>query len=83
MASRFMPDLTLPHACERLIGYTFQDSMYLWEALQALGSTYCLTGTQPRLESGNERLAVIGYRVLELLLALNWYPTWQDKCRLT
>ncbi|KAL9008018.1 MAG: hypothetical protein Q9173_006818 [Seirophora scorigena] len=30
----------------------------------------------PRYLEGNKRLAIVGDRVLELLVAIKWYPTW-------
>lgn len=68
-------DLIKTHACERLIGYQFKEPLLLWEALQPAGP---LDGMpqMPRYEDGNKRLAIVGDRVLALLLALKWYPSW-------
>ncbi|KAL9596605.1 MAG: hypothetical protein Q9219_005688 [cf. Caloplaca sp. 3 TL-2023] len=72
------PDLTRTHACEQVIGYEFKGPLLLWEALQADGSPIAL-GCNPRFRSGNKRLAVVGDRVLDLLLSLKWYPTWEER----
>lgn len=78
MASSYPSNPEPTHACQQTIGYTFQDPTLLWEALQADGSIACL-GATGRFESGNKRLAIVGDRVLDLMLSLKWYPTWQDR----
>lgn len=75
---RINPDLIKTHACELLIGYQFREPLLLWEALQAIGSASGLP-QMPRYEEGNMRLAIVGDRVLDLLLALKWYPTWDRR----
>lgn len=82
MAQKPTPDLTKTHACEETINYTFNDPLLLWEALQADGAIRSAVllgelGATPRYShSGNKRLAIVGDGVLDLLLALKWYPTW-------
>lgn len=71
-------DLSQVHDCQEAIGYTFQDELLLWEALQASGSLIC-HGTIPRYRAGNTRLAIVGDKLLDLLLSLEWYPTWHDR----
>lgn len=71
-------NLDKTHACEAAIGYKFQDPWLLWEALQADGSPVAHLGI-PRYEAGNMRLAIVGDRILDLLLALHWYPTGQKR----
>lgn len=72
------PDLIKTHACELLIGYQFKEPLLLWEALQAMGNASTLP-QMPRYDDGNMRLAIVGDRVLHLLWALKWYPTWQSR----
>lgn len=72
------PELIKTHACERLIGYQFKEPLLLWEALQVMGTAYDMP-QMPRYDDGNMRLAIVGDRVLDLLLALKWYPTWQAR----
>ncbi|KAL8742475.1 MAG: hypothetical protein Q9184_008251 [Pyrenodesmia sp. 2 TL-2023] len=72
------PELIKTHACELLIGYQFKEPLLLWEALQAMGSAYDMP-QMPRYDDGNMRLAIVGDRVLDLLLALKWYPSWQPR----
>ncbi len=72
------PELIKTHACERLIGYQFKEPLLLWEALQAMGTAYDMP-QMPRYDDGNMRLAIVGDRVLDLLLALKWYPTWRAR----
>ncbi|KAL9580774.1 MAG: hypothetical protein Q9212_004300 [Teloschistes hypoglaucus] len=69
-------NLTLTHKCESEIGYTFREPMLLWEALQAPGAyvTFCQV---PRYREAHKRLAIVGDKVLDFLLSLKWYPTWQ------
>ncbi|KAL8932492.1 MAG: hypothetical protein Q9216_006814 [Gyalolechia sp. 2 TL-2023] len=33
----------------------------------------------PRYVEGNRRLAIVGDMILDLLLALKWYPTWSNR----
>jgi len=44
---------------ETIVGHTFNNPLFLWEALQAAGSTVLFVGNR-RLENGNKRLAVLG-----------------------
>lgn len=69
------PDLLKTHSCERAIGYQFREPLLLWEALLAYEASPHL----PRYSEGNKRLAILGDRILDLLLALKWYPTWTPR----
>ena len=57
---------------EANIGYTFNDPLKLWEALQAAGSGNCLAGDR-RFADGNKRLAMLGDAILKLVLVEDWY----------
>lgn len=57
---------------EKITGYTFNNSLLLWEALQAAGSPVHFIGGR-RLENGNKRLAILGDTVLQLALVEDWY----------
>ncbi|KAL8769521.1 MAG: hypothetical protein Q9209_004582 [Squamulea sp. 1 TL-2023] len=61
---------------EAIIGYTFNDKFLLWEALQAAGSNVSIAGTRT-ITDGNKRLAVVGDKILELVLAERWYGSGQ------
>ncbi|KAL8933861.1 MAG: hypothetical protein Q9216_006184, partial [Gyalolechia sp. 2 TL-2023] len=74
----FTPDLTAAHAFEVILGYTFHQPLHLYEALLASGSILTL-GPYSRFPSGNKRLAIIGDRILDLLLSLRWYPTGEER----
>ncbi|KAL8946420.1 MAG: hypothetical protein Q9222_007181 [Ikaeria aurantiellina] len=73
--------------CEDVIGYTFTNTILLLEALQANGPLLCsslrtecyIKGNTGRYCEGNMRLAVVGDRILDFLLALKWYPTWEPR----
>ena len=54
-------------ACEAIIGYVFQDKQKIREALQLADSE-----KQPKNEE-NTRIAVIGDRVLDLILTEEWH----------
>ncbi len=71
---RIKVDLAHTHECEKTIGYTFQQPMLLWQALSAAGS-YNMEANSANYGGGNKRLAIVGDRILDLLLALEWYPT--------
>ncbi|KAL8867536.1 MAG: hypothetical protein Q9174_005603 [Haloplaca sp. 1 TL-2023] len=82
--SHLLPDLlpntehglSFVHACEAKIGYDFKQPLLLWEALQADGANPVLLA--PRLfPQGHKRLAIIGDKLLDILLATKWYPTMQ------
>ena len=60
-------------ACEAIIGYVFQDKKKLWEALQLTDA-----GQQPKTD-GHKRIAVIGDRVLDLILAEEWYARGEPR----
>ncbi|KAL8704713.1 MAG: hypothetical protein Q9201_002137 [Fulgogasparrea decipioides] len=78
MERHFAKNPTSTHACEKKIGYKFKDPLLLFEALQSQGSWTAVT-SGPRLAEGNKRLAVLGDKVLDLLLAMKWYPTWEKR----
>lgn len=59
---------------EAIIGYTFDDPLKLWEALQAAGSGICSAGDR-RFADGNKRLAVVGDAILRLVLVEDWYKS--------
>ena len=61
-------DLSKAHACEECIGYTFKDPMILWEALQ-----------WPSNKSSSLRSALVGDKVLDLLIAQTWYSSLQSR----
>lgn len=69
------PNLIKTHACEQAIGYQFREPLLLWEALQVPGALVHM----PRYVEGNKRLAILGDMILDLLLALKWYPTWTTR----
>lgn len=69
------PALIKTHACEQLLGYQFREPLLLWEALQVNPSTG-YRKHMPRYLEANKRLAIVGDRVLGLLVAVKWYPTW-------
>ena len=62
----------MTHGVESIISYNFSDSLILWEALQAAGSTVRSAGTR-RFPDGNKRLAVLGDTILKLVLVSEWY----------
>ena len=57
-----------------IIGYSFNDRLILWEALQAAGSGVSSAGTR-RFPEGNKRLAIIGDVVLKLVLVDEWHKS--------
>ncbi|KAL9003909.1 MAG: hypothetical protein Q9188_003247 [Gyalolechia gomerana] len=69
------PDLIKTHACEQAIGYQFREPLLLWEALQVPSALVHM----PRYAEGNKRLAIVGDMILDLLLALKWYPSWTNR----
>ncbi|KAL8716454.1 MAG: hypothetical protein Q9220_000361 [cf. Caloplaca sp. 1 TL-2023] len=79
MSTDLSCDFARAQACGDTIGYTFKDPLLLLEALQANGSGRCdalMAERSDRYWQGNMRLAVVGDRILDILLALKWYPTW-------
>ncbi|KAL8882669.1 MAG: hypothetical protein Q9198_000366 [Flavoplaca austrocitrina] len=56
---------------QNIIGYTFNDSDLVREAVSAAGSIVA-AGTR-RFPNGNKRLAILGDTVLQLALAEEWY----------
>lgn len=57
---------------ESIIDYYFTDPLFLWEALQAAGSSNTSAGTR-WFPDGNKRLAVLGDTILQLVLVKDWY----------
>lgn len=57
---------------QRIIGYTFNDTSIVWEAMQAAGSGVRLVGNR-RIPDGNKRLAVLGDTILKLAIIEEWY----------
>ncbi|KAI4206602.1 MAG: hypothetical protein LQ346_000992 [Caloplaca aetnensis] len=82
MADNDAPELNQAYECEKSLDYIFKDILLLWEALQADGALIS-RGSMPRYRAGNKRLAIVGDRVLELLLSLKWYDTYQDRLAYT
>ena len=70
-------DLTRVYACENVLHYRFRHPLLLWEALQPKGSYTCglifKRVKQSRYESGNLRLATVGDKIMDALLAERWY----------
>ncbi|KAL8657666.1 MAG: hypothetical protein Q9226_001696 [Calogaya cf. arnoldii] len=66
---------------EAIIAYPFRDRFILWEALQAAGSPVSLMGGAGgrSIPNGNKRLAVLGDKLLDLVLCEQWYPDGQAK----
>ncbi|EON64602.1 hypothetical protein W97_03835 [Coniosporium apollinis CBS 100218] len=58
--------------CQAVLGYDFNDSDLLWEALQAAGSPVFAVGRR-FLPDGNKRLAILGDAVLKLILIRDGY----------
>lgn len=80
MATNQMSSMT--RGVETIIGYNFNDTMILWEALQAAGSTVRFVGTR-RFDDGNKRLAVLGDTILKLVLVTKWYDSADARGMLT
>ncbi|KAI4237827.1 MAG: hypothetical protein L6R40_005852 [Gallowayella cf. fulva] len=78
LARRLAPNLVKTHACEEVLGYRFRNPWLLWETLQANGSLVCFMSL-PRYEEGNMRLAILGDKILDFLLAMKWYPTFEKR----
>lgn len=57
--------------------YDFDDQGLAWEALQADGSMIRWSGHRVFI-NGKTRLAVVGDRVAELVLSLDWYQWVED-----
>lgn len=64
--------------CQAVLGYDFNDSDLLWEALQAAGSPVFAVGGR-YLPDGNKRLALLGDTVLKLVLVREWYTSGRDR----
>ncbi|KAJ9663579.1 hypothetical protein H2201_005540 [Coniosporium apollinis] len=64
--------------CQAILGYQFNDSDLLWEALQAAGSPVVYIGAR-HLRDGNKRLALLGDTVLKLVLVREWYTSGRDR----
>lgn len=68
--------------CEQQLGYQFRNTSLLWQALhwnERMKSYPAAMRKESRLAVGNKRLALVGDRVLDLLLTLKWYHTWEDR----
>ncbi|KAL8636976.1 MAG: hypothetical protein Q9228_005697, partial [Teloschistes exilis] len=66
--------------CEQQLGYQFQNPSLLWEALHCNDPNYhAAVRKGGRLADGNKRLALVGDRVLDLMLTMKWYHTWEDR----
>ncbi|KAL8782088.1 MAG: hypothetical protein Q9213_005699 [Squamulea squamosa] len=75
------PDFALVYECEGLLGYRFQDPLILWKALQTV--TPPTTNNEcPPIDNGNQRLAALGIRVLNLMIAAQWYSQDMPMCKL-
>lgn len=65
---------------QRILGYTFNNTEYLQEALLAAGAG--MLQLRGRLVTdGNKRLALVGDAVLKVLLLQDWFGTEQSKGR--
>ena len=58
--------------CQYIIGYEFQDSHIICEALQMAGSRITVSGAR-QIPNGNKRLAILGDNALEIVLCRAWY----------
>jgi hypothetical protein len=65
-------------ACEDIIDYTFEDKEKIWEALQITG-----TRGQVRGNEGNKRVALVGDRVLNLILVEEWHASGERRGRIS
>ena len=78
-------DLTRVHACEDLLGYQYREPMLLLEALQPKGSETCAMVVNEerssRFKSGNMRLALLGDKILDAVLAEKWYRSGMARCK--
>jgi len=63
---------------QNIVGYKFNNIVYLWEALQAPGSFACLVAGRD-LSRGNERIAIVGDSALQTALVGMWFETGQQK----
>lgn len=81
MVSRIAPTIA---KLQKTIGYKFNDTRYLWEAVQAPGAILRsgeISGAGTvrhstgfvRFPDGNRRLAIVGDTVLKLALVEDWY----------
>lgn len=59
---------------EEVIGYSFKNKLIAWEALHVPKSGVTHSGTR-LIVDGNKRLAQIGDKAADLILAHVWYPT--------
>ena len=65
-------------AIEGFLGYRFRYPEYLWEALQARSARH----GQRLLPDGNKRLALLGDKILGLVLIDVWYPTDRPRSKI-
>ncbi len=65
-------------AAMTIIGYTFNDPLIVWEALNAAGSNVMRAGGRVFLD-GNKRLALLGDSILKSALLDDWYIIGQTR----
>lgn len=58
---------------ERIIQYTFQDKDIIWEALQAPGSGYRMSGNRHIDSKGNKRMALLGDAYARVVVLEEWF----------
>lgn len=58
---------------EGIIQYTFQHKDIIWEALQAPGSGYRVSGNRHIDSQGNKRMAVLGDAYARVILLEEWF----------
>jgi hypothetical protein len=61
-------------ACEELLVHTFGNKDTIWEALEIGGNG------KRCLPEGNKRIAIVGDRVLDLVLAEEWHARDERRC---
>ncbi|KAL9580772.1 MAG: hypothetical protein Q9212_004298 [Teloschistes hypoglaucus] len=67
-------DLEKVHECELVIGYTFKDPSLLWRALQVDDAVYDIRPkTDPCHDVVNKNLALVGIKLVHLILVEEWY----------
>lgn len=63
---------------EAAIGYVFDDKDLIWEALNLAGSGIMHAGRRV-FDKGNQKLAIIGDRMADVALAVEWYGKGHSK----
>ncbi|CAG8983213.1 hypothetical protein HYALB_00004041 [Hymenoscyphus albidus] len=58
---------------EKIIQYTFEDKNIIWEALQAPGSGYRMSGTRHIDSKGKKRMAVVGDAWARVVILEEWF----------